>query len=158
MSAGSRASMGRGNSVGNGAGTPSRKCPLNRAELAALGRAGAQAAGRADQRTGVPPDGEAARHAAAVRTATPSKLPGIVFLPSSDDPGQPGSGCSVRDASGLSIGSEAGRALTCSISGIVGREGMLCMQALKGAGSSRSHTARIRSTDTTARCRRSPRG
>ena len=74
MSAGSRVSMGRGNSIGNEPGTPPVRCPPNRPELAALGRAGADAACPADNTTEATPDGEPTGNDAAVRILTPLSL------------------------------------------------------------------------------------
>lgn len=74
MSAGSRVSMGRGDSIGNEPGTPPARCPPNRPELAALGRADAHAARPADNWTEATPVGEATGSDAAVRIVTPLPL------------------------------------------------------------------------------------
>jgi hypothetical protein len=67
MSAGSRASIGRGDSIGNEPRTPPEQCPPNLPELADLGRASAQAAGPVDDTTDAAPDRKATWGAAAVR-------------------------------------------------------------------------------------------
>jgi hypothetical protein len=67
--------MGRGDSIGNEPGTPPEQCPPNLPELAALGRASAQAAGPADDTADAAPEAEATGNDAAVLIVTPLALP-----------------------------------------------------------------------------------